>query len=53
MQANRKVWTIQRKKQIPTVPKNIKKDLMENILDKDSKITVKDAQRTKGRGGKI
>lgn len=42
-----------KKKQIPTVPKNIKKDLMENILDKDSKITVKDAQRTKGRGGKI
>lgn len=54
MQANRKVWAIQRKKQIPTVPKNKKKkDLMENILDKDSKITVKDAQRTKGRGGKI
>lgn len=27
MQANRKVWTIQRKKQIPTVPKNKKKRL--------------------------
>ena len=25
MQANRKVWTIQRKKQIPTVPKKKKK----------------------------
>ena len=50
MQANRKVQTIQRKKQIPTVPKKKKKkDLMENILDKGSKITVKDAQRTKGR----
>ena len=29
--------------------KKKKKDLMENILDKGSKITVKDAQRTKGR----
>ena len=55
MQANRKVWTIQRKKQIPTVPKKKKKkkDLMENIIDKGSKITVKDAQRTKGRHGKF
>lgn len=33
--------------------KKKKKDLMENILDKGSIITVKDAQRTKGRRGNV